>query len=153
MDRASGSGVFSRDADAMIDMIELEQSSVVLEVKREFDLEDARPFRIEAIVRDFKMPEPKCIWFDHPIHEVDFTKALDNARPKGAGSPNASSKKIEDLEEKLDKFIGDRDEVERKDFLDAHPMDPRTFKNRIQQSSLFECESDDNSSVIRRVKE
>lgn len=62
MDRASGSGVFARDPDAMLDMIEL---------AREEGDGDKTAWRIEATLREFKPWTPTDIWFDFPIHDMD----------------------------------------------------------------------------------
>ena len=61
-DRASGSGVFSRDADAILDM---------LDVKSPIGAPPA--FRIEAILREFASPPPFYITFDYPVHHIDTT--------------------------------------------------------------------------------
>lgn len=61
-DRASGSGVFSRDADAILDM---------LDVKSPIGAPPA--FKIEAILREFASPPPFYITFDYPVHHIDTT--------------------------------------------------------------------------------
>jgi hypothetical protein len=68
MDRASGSGVFARDPDAMIDMIEL--------VKEKGD-GNKDPYRLEATLREFKSWENVNIWFEYPTHWFDENGDLD----------------------------------------------------------------------------
>ena len=73
MDRASGSGVFARDPDAQLDMIELELSEDVKnwEAKR-----GATAWRLESSLREFENIVPVNFWFEYPIHRVDDGKSL-----------------------------------------------------------------------------
>ena len=76
MDRASGSGVFARDPDAQLDMIQLE-----LDDDTENNVRDgnATAWRLESSLREFKNITPVNFWFEYPIHRVDskgFLKAM-----------------------------------------------------------------------------
>ena len=62
MDRASGSGVFARDPDALLDMVEL---------THEAGDGEKTPWRIEATLREFKPWRPVDLWFEFPIHSFD----------------------------------------------------------------------------------
>lgn len=142
MDRASGSGVFARDPDALLDLLELHVSdeltnnavneAICKEVQSELEaagkldkvpipelnagtsimerarnlipsrypdlekrckaiqikLEQRTAFRIESTLREFPPFKPLNIWFDHPIHVVDTTGVLEDARPEVADIPN-----------------------------------------------------------------
>jgi len=79
MDRASGSGVFARDPDALLDMIQLEDA------EDEYRIPENRrsAWRIEGTMREFPMMEPVNIWFDHPIHVVDVNGDLREKRSEG----------------------------------------------------------------------
>ena len=68
MDRASGSGVFARDPDAQLDMIELELDDQRREQARE---KDATAWRMESSLREFKNFEPVNFWFQYPLHHLD----------------------------------------------------------------------------------
>lgn len=91
-DRASGSGVFARDPDALIDMTELDVDEDVygkiraantpksVEVgqpqfeegnKAVAEFKKMRAFRLEFVLREFETPEPKNIWFKYPVHYED----------------------------------------------------------------------------------
>lgn len=79
MDRASGSGVFARDADALLDVIPL--------VVRN-EAPDAMPskttaWRMSGILREFPQLEPINMWFDYPIHRPDETGLLRMACEEG----------------------------------------------------------------------
>ena len=79
MDRASGSGVFARDADALLDMIELRiPSERIDEMKAEFG-EKVTAWRMEATLREFQRIEPVNLFFSYPLHELDAFGALTNA--------------------------------------------------------------------------
>lgn len=86
-DRASGSGVFARDADALIDMTELAWDENVQESKELLRWYGAVPFRLEFVLRDFKAPKPKDIWFRYPIHEEDLSGMLEDSKPRKPGGP------------------------------------------------------------------
>lgn len=72
-DRSSGSGVFARDPDAILDLREL--STKGLTEKYRAAHEDAcdvlTAWELNATLREFAPPEPRRIWFDYPIHVLD----------------------------------------------------------------------------------
>ena len=68
MDRASGSGVFARDPDAQLDMIELELTD---EVRNWVAERGATGWRMESSLREFKNFTPVNFWFEYPIHRLD----------------------------------------------------------------------------------
>jgi len=53
IDRASGSGVFARDADAILTLTELQEQG---------------GFRLDCILREFKSPKPMSFRFEYPLH-------------------------------------------------------------------------------------
>lgn len=70
-DRASGSGVFSRDPDAQLDLLEL---SVPDELD---DSGKMTAWELSCSLREFSNFRPKRLWFDFPLHRVDKTGVLD----------------------------------------------------------------------------
>ena len=68
MDRASGSGVFARDPDAQLDMIELELSE---DIRNWVAERGATAWRMESSLREFENFRPVNFWFEYPIHRVD----------------------------------------------------------------------------------
>ena len=79
MDRASGSGVFARDADALLDMIELRiPDEAVDEVKSEYG-DSVTAWRMEATLREFQRIEPVDLFFSYPLHELDTSGILADA--------------------------------------------------------------------------
>lgn len=65
MDRASGSGVFARDPDALLDL-----SPLVVPDEEKDALDGATAWRLTATLREFKEPEPINVYFRYPIHEL-----------------------------------------------------------------------------------
>ena len=63
MDRASGSGVFARDADAILDVIELELPPDARDAGR-------TAWRLSGTLREFQSFPPVDMWFDHPLHRL-----------------------------------------------------------------------------------
>ena len=79
MDRASGSGVFARDADALLDMIELRIPKEREEQIREEYGDKVTAWRMEATLREFQRIEPVNLFFSYPLHEVDACGLLEEA--------------------------------------------------------------------------
>ena len=104
IDRASGSGVFARDPDAQLDMIQLD-----LMDQGHPDGSDgiATAWRMEFSLREFKSKEPIDFWFEYPIHSVDVTGTLKEYHPLGSHSANLAHSPNRTTQE------------ERKDALDS----------------------------------
>lgn len=81
MDRASGSGVFARDPDAQLDMIELELTDDIQNNVRDGN---ATAWRLECSLREFANFKPVNFWFEYPIHRVDTSGELDSAYTEGS---------------------------------------------------------------------
>ncbi len=95
MDRSSGSGVFARDPDAVVDMTELE----VPENAEFFMGKRGLPaYRIEGTLREFAPFKPRNVWFDYPLHKLDYG-LLDEATVPGSMQSNLAKspkrKKVE----------------------------------------------------------
>lgn len=80
MDRASGSGVFARDADALLDMIELALPEGFREEIRAKYGEKVTAWRMEATLREFARIDPINLFFTFPVHEMDEDGLLADAR-------------------------------------------------------------------------
>ena len=90
MDRGSGSGVFSRDADAIIDFSGLVLDSNAKELLRALvNTEDEPiPLRMEIVLRSFRSPAPVNMFFEFPLHVIDTTGLLESAAIEGSGEAN-----------------------------------------------------------------
>ena len=67
-DRASGSGVFARDPDAVLDMIEL---TLTDDLKNNVRDGNATAWRMECSLREFANFKPVNFWFEYPLHRID----------------------------------------------------------------------------------
>lgn len=98
MDRASGSGVFARDPDAQLDMIQLELSD---DLKNNVADNHATAWRLESSLREFQNIIPVNFWFEYPVHRIDTSGELGAAFAEGSAMANLSkSKKYTTREER-----------------------------------------------------
>lgn len=101
MDRASGSGVFARDPDAQLDMIELVLTEDVKNNLRDDDGDTA--WRMESSLREFRNIIPVNFWFKYPVHVLDETGELAKLGAEGSQKGNFSkNKKYTTPEERRD---------------------------------------------------
>jgi hypothetical protein len=91
MDRGSGSGVFSRDADAIIDFASLvldpNEKELLGALTGKLD-EKPIPLRLEMVLRSFRSPDPLDLFFEFPLHVVDTSGLLKNAAVEGSPEAN-----------------------------------------------------------------
>ena len=74
MDRASRSGVFARDPDAILDVIELE-------LPPERRRADVSAWRIEGTLREFARFAHVDVWFNYPVHVLEHFDPADEIAP------------------------------------------------------------------------
>ena len=74
IDRASGSGVFARDPDAVLDMIELE-------LPKYRQTEGITAWRVTGTLREFPSFPPVDVWFNYPLHVLERFSPSDNIAP------------------------------------------------------------------------
>lgn len=113
IDRASGSGVFARDPDAILDMIQINPADA------EKSLEDGQTaWRISSTLREFATPDDIDVIFDYPVHRV--TRELEDAQPMSGMDRTTNSKrgnrakadKKEKKYERLIQFVENWDEID-----------------------------------------
>ena len=85
MDRSSGSGVFARDPDAILDIIEL---AVPDELRDIIDDPNITAWKMESTLREFANIKPLNFLFQFPLHKVDETGLLDGVYPDGSPMKN-----------------------------------------------------------------
>ena len=81
MDRASGSGVFARDPDAQLDMIQLELTEDMMNNVCDGN---ATAWRLESSLREFPNIIPVNFWFEYPIHRIDVGNSLQTMPVQGS---------------------------------------------------------------------
>lgn len=104
MDRASGSGVFARDPDALLDLIQLDVKEDAMENQED----GVTAWRLEGTLREFKAFRPINVWFKYPIHEVDTSGILAMAtldNPQEKGNYNSARKRQAIKQNKKDKLV------------------------------------------------
>ena len=87
IDRPSGSEVYARDPDALLDLVELTLSN---DMKTAFGSDDATAFRLEASLREFPSIKLRNLWYKYPIHYIDDSGILDDAYAEGSPMANLS---------------------------------------------------------------
>lgn len=86
MDRASGSGVFARDPDALLDMIRIDPRDVGKSLE-----EGQTAWRISSTLREFMAPDDIDVIFDFPVHRI--TTELKDAKPMGGSDSTLNSQR------------------------------------------------------------
>ena len=135
MDRASGSGVFARDPDALLDLIELSAPP---------GQTGATAWRVEGTLREFPKFAPVNIWFDYPVHLLDATGCLQDVQPE-AELAGWQKKAGESRQAKVDKqadkvweawqICSQRGAVYIKDLMAETDLSRNSVKNYIDKSS------------------
>ena len=138
MDRASGSGVFARDPDAQLDIIELELSEDVINNVRDGN---ASGWRLECSLREFENFRPVEFWFEYPVHRMDdgsFLKELPAQGSFTAGKARNSRSKSTDeanaeFRNAFDVLCMGGDSVAIKDLAEYLELAPKTIYGRVDR--------------------
>ena len=85
-DRGSGSGVFARDPDAIIDLIQLDTTPEF--VLKNAANENSTAWRVEGSLREFPNFKPVNCWFNYPIHVTDTIGVLSSTFAEGSKDAN-----------------------------------------------------------------
>lgn len=155
MDRASGSGVFARDADAILDMIQLY-------TKDESENDEIGPtaWRITGTLREFEPFTPVNVYFTYPIHEVDEHGMLKMAAEEGskeAGQQKGRNKQAKGARTRRDDFPTAFDAVavdgraKVTDIAQYFSKDPSTIRGDLKEKPL--CDEFENVRGEIRRKE
>lgn len=155
MDRASGSGVFARDPDALLDLLELE-----LENMNEDKLQDApidtsqcTAWRMEGTLREYPKFKPVDLWFEYPIHKVDTNGFLAMAQfdsPQSKGNHNSAKKRNAIKESRKEKLVdafniaaaenGFSGRADIKRVAEIMNVSERTIRNYLKETPILNVE-------------
>ena len=155
MDRASGSGVFARDPDALLDLLELE-----LENMNEDKLQDApidtsqcTAWRMEGTLREYPKFKPVDLWFEYPIHKVDTNGFLamaqfDSPQSKGLDKMNKRKQAIKEKkkEQLVDAFNiaaaenGFNGKADIKRVAEIMQISEKTVRRYLKETPIFKVE-------------
>ena len=89
IDRGAGSGVFARDADALIDISNLDPGNDASDLVGELMQNGEKPMELSFVLRDFKDQPSQKIWFKYPLHYIDSANLLENCYVEGSWEANA----------------------------------------------------------------
>ena len=138
MDRASGSGVFARDPDAQLDMIQLELSD---DLKNNVQDGNSSAWRMESSLREFPNITPVNFWFEYPIHRIDTSGELAAASAEGTPIGNLTkSKKYTTAEERRSSIdsaydaCSIADKVTVKDMAEYIGVSERCVRDRLKEA-------------------
>ena len=143
LDRMSGSGVFARDPDAILDLCPLKVGADQ-QTQSGHDPDDPTPaFRLTLILREFKSPRPVDVWFEHPLHSVDATGVLAGCRevgkpgrPKGSGGGGTAS--ANGGADQLAALLGDGEWHHKSELAEAMRVSEKTVERRAKADPRFE---------------
>ncbi len=102
IDRASGSGVFGRDADAVVDLIEIPLTEAVRN-RLPADVYKCKGFMMSTDLREFEAVPQRFFWFKHPVHVEDTTGVLEESAGRPAGTGETEATKISKAQKSADK--------------------------------------------------
>ena len=151
IDRGSGSGVFSRDADAICDLSFLDPDVKILETIGKQIADGEKPMQIAFVLRDFKDVDPINIFFKFPVHYVDTSGLLEGALVEGdpkANIQNTNKKTeadkrqiIEDAFNAVKRLTPEMDEMARfSEMAEVAEVSSKTLRKYIEESLVFSLE-------------
>ena len=153
IDRGAGSGVFVRDADALVDISNLEPGNDAPDLVKTLVKEGERPMVMSFVLRDFPDIEEQKIWFKFPLHYIDTAGLLENCHIEGSSEANFSknpNRRSDDEKKRIVMFAFEQcqqDGYARLSDMEMYAeVEARTLRKYAAESGLFEL----SKGVIRR---
>lgn len=114
-DRSSGSGVFARDPDAILDLSQIKTDGLEEKYREAYPdaCDELTAWELSGTLREFPPMNFKRLWFDYPIHRIDEFNFLASAgyADSGVGGVGKDQKEKSDwyqiAEDIIDMKIGD----------------------------------------------
>ena len=164
IDRGSGSGVFGRAPDAVLDLTELVIEPGTMDMLSEVKsfAATSRPagWRMSFTLREFAPKRPLDVWFKFPLHEPDDTGLLEDCKPNYGGlseqrklrTEAENLGKVASLDAVCERLMGTgeyvyRDEVER-----ALEWSVTTVNRWLERSRRFMRQSTAGGGKTRIVR-
>ena len=157
-DRASGSGVFARDPDAILDMIELNPAEAVQRYKDQAPeaSDTLTAWEIAGTLREFPPEKPVRLWFDYPLHIVDQWNFLAEAKysdmgQRGVGKDQNTKEDAADMMENLFavETFEQNEALSLERVKEAFGVKESTIKNRYAGTgSNFETATIENGTTV-----
>lgn len=148
MDRSSGSGVFARDPDAILDMTEVKTEGCEANYRKLKEIPDdviLTGWEFSATLREFApMPRFRC-WFRYPLHELD-----ENGDLKSAAKNRTSNKGIgKGQKAKSETYAAVRDTLDAKKAISGDTA--ITLEEAGGKASYFTTETDFECATLRGI--
>lgn len=145
IDRGAGSGVFARDADAMIDISNIVPGNDAADAALEMIKEGEKPMEMSFVFRDFPDQPSQKVWFKYPVHFLDRANLLENCYIEGSDKANFSKNpnRISDDEKRRiieDAFFECRDNGRARiaDMATYAEKDKKTIKKYVVEVGGFD---------------
>ena len=129
IDRGSGSGVFGRDPDAILDVAPLE-----IPEKRERELGNTTCWRVSVTLREFAPPSPIDLFYRYPVHLTDSVGELAKFKVEGE-DPYLKNK------EKRDRARKEKEDAAHEKIVE------------IMREAIESCEADGVSPTRKNILE
>ena len=130
IDRASGSGVWGRAVDAMIDLTEVNCCPPL-------ELAGAQGFVASFVVRDFVTPSPVGVWWNYPIHRIDKTGSIINSASDDVGSQTVNAKRAFYVNA-IERVIAEKGECSQRDLVAETGKSTNTVKDWVSKLDGYE---------------
>lgn len=160
MDRSSGSGVFARDPDAILDLSELNVNKYADRYRKQVAdaSETLTGWEMTGTLREFPPMRPLRLWFDYPIHVADDWNFLSSAKYMDVGSKGAGRDEVETdvLDGIFNLLAGDGGVVEREALKSACEYSEKQLEKRVGINTRYEAattNNDDKLIILRDVAE
>lgn len=164
IDRGSGSGVFGRAPDAVLDMTELVLEPGTIETARQSvklaSVQHLTGWRLSFTLREFPPKAPLDMWFCFPLHEKDLTDLLADCKPNYGGVSEARRMrteaenlgKVATLDAVCERLIGSGESCLREEVMDALKWSLPTVNRWLDQSNRFMRVSGGGKTKARIVR-
>lgn len=154
-DRSSGSGVFARDPDAILDMREIKTDGLTDKYrKRHKDAcEVLTAWEVTGTLREFSPPKPIRVWFDYPVHRSDPENFLASASYSDSGSRGVADSQT--AKRDWYQIVGDLLEISTDTAvsLEAVGISEVNAKKKFGPETDFEVATVDKAKVVHRRTE
>jgi len=164
IDRGSGSGVFGRAPDAVLDLTQLVLEPGTLQMLSEVKSFAATPsvsgWRVSFTLREFPPKPPLDVWFKFPLHEPDTTGLLEDCKPNYGGVSEQrkmrqeaeNNAKVAELDATCSRLIGDGGSITRDELESALGWTRPTVNRWLDKSRRFmrtQAEGGGKAIVVR----
>lgn len=155
-DRSSGSGVFARDPDAILDLREVSTDGLTDKYKADHPsaCDILTGWEMSGTLREFAPMETRRIWFDYPVHVPDDNNYLaiatyNDSGDKGVGKDQTSTRDWFKTVDELIELSGTDTAVT----LEAVGIKEANAKKRFGSETDYEVATVNETKVVHRRKE